>query len=36
MRQNPDKQIQMTFTTNPFADMHNKMIMALQTWRRCA
>lgn len=29
--QNPDRQIQMTFTTYPFADMHNKMIMALQT-----
>lgn len=28
---NPDKQIQITFTTYPFADMHNKMIMALQT-----
>lgn len=29
--ENPDRQIQMTFTTYPFADMHNKMIMALQT-----
>lgn len=29
--QNPDRQIQITFTTYPFADMHNKMIMALQT-----
>lgn len=28
---NPDRQIQITFTTYPFADMHNKMIMALQT-----
>ncbi|WP_124066310.1 extracellular solute-binding protein [Clostridium sp. E02] len=30
-KENPDRQIQMTFTTYPFADMHNKMIMALQT-----
>lgn len=29
--QNPDRQIQITFTTYPYADMHNKMIMALQT-----
>ena len=29
--QNPDRQIQITFTTYPFGDMHNKMIMALQT-----
>lgn len=29
--ENPDRQIQMTFTTYPFTDMHNKMIMALQT-----
>lgn len=29
--ENPDRQIQMTFTTYPFADMHNKLIMALQT-----
>jgi len=29
--QNPDKQIQITFTTYPFGDMHNKLIMALQT-----
>ena len=29
--ENPDRQIQITFTTYPFADMHNKMIMALQT-----
>lgn len=29
--QNPDRQIQITFTTYPFADMHNKLIMALQT-----
>ncbi|MCM1256353.1 MAG: ABC transporter substrate-binding protein [Roseburia sp.] len=28
---NPDRQIQITFTTYPFGDMHNKMIMALQT-----
>lgn len=28
---NPDKQIQITFTTYPFADMHNKLTMALQT-----
>lgn len=30
-KENPDRQIQITFTTYPFADMHNKMIMALQT-----
>lgn len=29
--ENPDRQIQITFTTYPYADMHNKMIMALQT-----
>lgn len=29
--ENPDRQIQITFTTYPFADMHSKMIMALQT-----
>ncbi|MDE6905052.1 MAG: ABC transporter substrate-binding protein [Lachnospiraceae bacterium] len=29
--ENPDRQIQITFTTYPFADMHNKLIMALQT-----
>ena len=28
---NPDRQIQMTFTTYPYSDMHQKMIMALQT-----
>lgn len=28
---NPDRQVQITFTTYPFADMHNKLIMALQT-----
>ncbi|MCR5187981.1 MAG: ABC transporter substrate-binding protein [Treponema sp.] len=27
----PDKQIQITFTTYPYGDMHNKMIMANQT-----
>ena len=27
----PDKQIQITFTTYPYADMHNKLIMANQT-----
>ncbi|MGC6176294.1 ABC transporter substrate-binding protein [Lacrimispora sp. 38-1] len=30
-KENPDRQIQITFTTYPFADMHNKLIMALQT-----
>lgn len=30
-KENPDRQIQMTFTTYPFEDMHNKLIMALQT-----
>lgn len=30
-QENPDRQIQITFTTYPFADMHTKMIMALQT-----
>ena len=29
--QNPDRQIQITFTTYPFADMHNKLMMSLQT-----
>lgn len=29
--QNPDKQIQITFVNYPYADMHNKMIMAVQT-----
>ncbi len=29
--ENPDRQIQITFTTYPFGDMHNKLIMALQT-----
>ncbi len=29
--QNPDRQIQITFTTYPYADMHNKLMMALQT-----
>lgn len=29
--ENPDRQIQVTFTTYPYADMHNKLIMALQT-----
>ena len=29
--QNPDRQIQMTFTTYPFGDMHNKLMMSLQT-----
>ena len=26
--QNPDKQIQITFTTYPYADMHNKLLMS--------
>lgn len=30
-KENPDRQIQVTFTTYPFSDMHNKLIMALQT-----
>lgn len=29
--ENPERQIQVTFTTYPYPDMHNKMIMALQT-----
>lgn len=29
--EHPDKQIQITFTTYPYADMHNKLIMATQT-----
>ena len=29
--QNPDRQIQITFSTYPFADMHNKLMMSLQT-----
>ena len=28
--QNPDRQIQITFSTYPFQDMHNKLMMALQ------
>lgn len=28
--QNPDKQIQITFSTYPYADMHNKLMMSLQ------
>ena len=28
---NPDRQIQITFTTYPFGDMHNKLMMSLQT-----
>jgi len=28
--QNPDKQIQITFTTYPYADMHNKLLMSNQ------
>ena len=28
---NPDKTIEVTFTTYPYADMHNKLIMSLQT-----
>ncbi len=28
--QNPDKQIQVTFTTYPYSDMHNKLMMSLQ------
>ena len=30
-KEHPDKQIQITFTTYPYGDMHNKMIMANQT-----
>lgn len=30
-KKNPDKQIKITFTTYPYADMHNKLTMALQT-----
>ncbi len=29
--QNPDKTIEVTFTTYPYADMHNKLLMSLQT-----
>ncbi|SFK93073.1 carbohydrate ABC transporter substrate-binding protein, CUT1 family [Lachnospiraceae bacterium KH1T2] len=29
--QNPDRQIQITFTTYPYSDMHQKLIMSLQT-----
>lgn len=29
--QNPDRQIQITFTTYPYADMHNKLTLALQS-----
>jgi arabinosaccharide transport system substrate-binding protein len=29
--ENPDKTIEVTFTTYPYSDMHNKLIMALQT-----
>lgn len=28
--ENPDKQIQVTFSTYPFGDMHNKLMMSLQ------
>ncbi len=28
---NPDRQIQITFTTYPYGDMHTKLTMALQT-----
>lgn len=28
--QNPDKQIQITFSTYPYADLHNKLMMSLQ------
>ena len=28
---NPDKQIQITFTTYPYADMHNKLMLANQS-----
>ena len=28
--ENPDKQIQITFSTYPYADMHNKLMMSLQ------
>ena len=30
-KDHPDKQIQITFTTYPYGDMHNKLIMANQT-----
>ena len=30
-KQNPDRPIQITFTTYPYGDMHNKLIMANQT-----
>ncbi|WP_130837725.1 ABC transporter substrate-binding protein [Lachnoclostridium sp. Marseille-P6806] len=29
--ENPDRQIQITFTTYPYGDMHQKLIMSLQT-----
>lgn len=29
--ENPDKTIEVTFTTYPFADMHNKLTLALQS-----
>ncbi len=29
--QNPDRTIEVTFTTYPYADMHNKLLMSLQT-----
>ncbi len=29
-KQNPDKQIQVTFSTYPYAEMHNKLMMSLQ------
>lgn len=28
--ENPDKQIQITFSTYPYSDMHNKLMMSLQ------
>ena len=28
--QNPDKQVQITFSTYPYSDMHNKLMMSLQ------
>ena len=28
--ENPDKQIQVTFSTYPYSDMHNKLMMSLQ------
>ncbi|BBF42607.1 N-acetyl-D-glucosamine ABC transport system, sugar-binding protein [Lachnospiraceae bacterium KM106-2] len=30
-KENPDKKVKITFTTYPYADMHNKLTMALQT-----